>query len=43
MALTADEEGGGPYNGVDRLRLNESGWGEMRGGKRLTTTLFDMG
>jgi acetylornithine deacetylase/succinyl-diaminopimelate desuccinylase-like protein len=47
LALTADEEGGGPYNGVDwplrnrrelidaELCLNEGGWGEMRGGKRL--------
>ena len=47
VALTADEEGGGPYNGVDWLIanrrdlidaeycLNEGGWGEMRGGKRL--------
>ena len=43
----ADEEGGGPYNGVDWLLknrrelidaefcLNEGGWGEARGGKRL--------
>jgi acetylornithine deacetylase/succinyl-diaminopimelate desuccinylase-like protein len=47
VALTADEEGGGPYNGVDWLlknrrdlidaeySLNEGGWGEARGGKRL--------
>jgi acetylornithine deacetylase/succinyl-diaminopimelate desuccinylase-like protein len=47
VALTADEEGGGPYNGVDWLLknrrelidaefcLNEGGWGEMRSGKRL--------
>jgi acetylornithine deacetylase/succinyl-diaminopimelate desuccinylase-like protein len=47
VALTADEEGGGPYNGVDwllanrralidaELCLNEGGWGEMRGGERL--------
>ena len=47
VALTADEEGGGPYNGVDwllknrrelidaELCLNEGGWGEMRDGKRL--------
>jgi acetylornithine deacetylase/succinyl-diaminopimelate desuccinylase-like protein len=47
VALTADEEGGGPYNGVDWLLknrrdlidaeycLNEGGWGEMRGGRRL--------
>jgi acetylornithine deacetylase/succinyl-diaminopimelate desuccinylase-like protein len=44
VALTADEEGGGPYNGVDWLLknhrelinaeycLNEGGWGEMHGG-----------
>ena len=48
VALTADEEGGGPYSGVDwllknrrelidaELCLNEGGWGEIRGGKRLT-------
>jgi acetylornithine deacetylase/succinyl-diaminopimelate desuccinylase-like protein len=48
VALTADEEGGGPNNGVDwllknhrplidaELCLNEGGWGEMRAGKRLT-------
>jgi acetylornithine deacetylase/succinyl-diaminopimelate desuccinylase-like protein len=47
LALTADEEGGGPWNGVDwllanrrdlidaELCLNEGGWGEMRDGKRL--------
>jgi acetylornithine deacetylase/succinyl-diaminopimelate desuccinylase-like protein len=47
LALTADEEGGGPWNGVDWLLqerrelieaefcLNEGGWGEMRGGRRL--------
>jgi acetylornithine deacetylase/succinyl-diaminopimelate desuccinylase-like protein len=47
VALTADEEGGGPYNGVDWLLknkrelieaeycVNEGGWGEMRAGKRL--------
>jgi acetylornithine deacetylase/succinyl-diaminopimelate desuccinylase-like protein len=47
VALTADEEGGGPLNGVDWLLknrralidaeycLNEGGWGEMRNGKRL--------
>jgi acetylornithine deacetylase/succinyl-diaminopimelate desuccinylase-like protein len=47
LALTADEEGGGPYSGVAwllahrrdlidaELCLNEGGWGEMRGGKRL--------
>jgi acetylornithine deacetylase/succinyl-diaminopimelate desuccinylase-like protein len=47
VALTADEEGGGPYNGVDwllanrrelidaELCLNEGGWGEMKDGRRL--------
>lgn len=47
VALTADEEGGGPWNGVDwllhnhrqlidaELCLNEGGWGEMRGGRRM--------
>jgi len=48
VAITADEEGGGPYNGVDwliknhrdlidaDLCLNEGGWGEMAGGKRIS-------
>jgi acetylornithine deacetylase/succinyl-diaminopimelate desuccinylase-like protein len=48
VALTADEEGGGPYNGVQwllrnkrqlidaELTLNEGGWGESVGGKRLS-------
>ncbi len=48
VALTADEEGGGPYNGVDwliknhrdlidaDLCLNEGGWGEMAGGKKIS-------
>jgi acetylornithine deacetylase/succinyl-diaminopimelate desuccinylase-like protein len=48
VALTADEEGGGPYNGVQWLIrnqrglidadfcLNEGGRGEMTGGKRLS-------
>jgi acetylornithine deacetylase/succinyl-diaminopimelate desuccinylase-like protein len=48
VALTADEEGGGPYNGVDwliknhrelidaDLCLNEGGWGEMLGGKKIS-------
>jgi acetylornithine deacetylase/succinyl-diaminopimelate desuccinylase-like protein len=48
LALTADEEGGGPYNGVDwlirnhrelidaDLCLNEGGWGEMLGGKKIS-------
>lgn len=48
VALTADEEGGGPYNGaawlvknhrdlIDaELCLNEGGWGEMLNGKRIS-------
>jgi len=48
VALTADEEGGGPYNGVDwliknqrelidsELCLNEGGWGEMAAGKKIS-------
>jgi acetylornithine deacetylase/succinyl-diaminopimelate desuccinylase-like protein len=48
VALTADEEGGGPYNGVVWLLknkrdlidaeycLNEGGWGESVAGKRLS-------
>jgi acetylornithine deacetylase/succinyl-diaminopimelate desuccinylase-like protein len=48
VALTADEEGGGPYNGVAWLlknrrdlidaeyALNEGGWGESLGGRRLS-------
>jgi acetylornithine deacetylase/succinyl-diaminopimelate desuccinylase-like protein len=48
VALTADEEGGGPYNGVDWLlknkraliaseyALNEGGRGEMVDGKRVS-------
>jgi acetylornithine deacetylase/succinyl-diaminopimelate desuccinylase-like protein len=48
VALTADEEGGGPYNGVQWLIknkrdlidaefcLNEGGWGEMSGGRRIS-------
>jgi acetylornithine deacetylase/succinyl-diaminopimelate desuccinylase-like protein len=51
VALTADEEGGGPYNGVRWLIknrrelidaefcLNEGGWGEMAGGKRISNDL----
>ena len=47
VALTADEEGGGPYNGVDwllknkrelidaELCLNEGGWGESVAGTRI--------
>jgi acetylornithine deacetylase/succinyl-diaminopimelate desuccinylase-like protein len=48
VALTADEEGGGPYNGVDWLlknkrslidaeySLNEGGWGEALGDTRIS-------
>ena len=51
VALTADEEGGGPYNGVDWLLknhrdlidadfcLNEGGRGEMTGGKRISNDI----
>ncbi len=51
VALTADEEGGGPYNGVDWLlanhrdlidaefALNEGGWGEIINGKRIANYL----
>jgi acetylornithine deacetylase/succinyl-diaminopimelate desuccinylase-like protein len=51
VALTADEEGGGPYNGVvwllkehrdlidAELSLNEGGWGEEAGGKKLSNDL----
>jgi acetylornithine deacetylase/succinyl-diaminopimelate desuccinylase-like protein len=51
VALTADEEGGGPYNGVAWLIknhrnlidaefcLNEGGWGEMAGGKQISNDL----
>lgn len=51
VALTADEEGGGPYNGVDwliknrrdlidaELALNEGGWGEESKGKKLSNDL----
>jgi acetylornithine deacetylase/succinyl-diaminopimelate desuccinylase-like protein len=51
VALTADEEGGGPYNGVAWLlknhrdlieaefALNEGGWGESVGGKRVSNDL----
>jgi acetylornithine deacetylase/succinyl-diaminopimelate desuccinylase-like protein len=47
VALTADEEGGGPYNGVEwllknkralidaELVLNEGGWGESVNGTRM--------
>ncbi len=52
VALTADEEGGGPYNGVDWLLkdhrnlidaefcLNEGGRGQMVDGKRVSQTIF---
>jgi acetylornithine deacetylase/succinyl-diaminopimelate desuccinylase-like protein len=51
VALTADEEGGGPYNGVDwllksqrnlidaELALNEGGWGESAEGKKISNNL----
>jgi acetylornithine deacetylase/succinyl-diaminopimelate desuccinylase-like protein len=51
LALTADEEGGGPYNGVAWLlknhrdlidaefALNEGGWGEMVKGRRVANDL----
>ncbi|MEP6730199.1 MAG: M20/M25/M40 family metallo-hydrolase [bacterium] len=51
VALTADEEGGGPFNGVDWLlknhrdwidaefALNEGGWGESMNGKRIANDL----
>jgi acetylornithine deacetylase/succinyl-diaminopimelate desuccinylase-like protein len=51
LALTADEEGGGPYNGVDWLlknhrelidsdfALNEGGRGEMLQGKRISNDI----
>ncbi len=51
VALTADEEGGGPYNGVDWLlknhralieadySLNEGGRGESVGGKRVANDI----
>jgi acetylornithine deacetylase/succinyl-diaminopimelate desuccinylase-like protein len=51
LALTADEEGGGPYNGVDWLikhrrdlinsefALNEGGWGDMLNGKKISNNI----
>jgi acetylornithine deacetylase/succinyl-diaminopimelate desuccinylase-like protein len=51
VALTADEEGGGPYNGADWLVknhrdlidadfcLNEGGWGDMVNGKRVANNV----
>src|SRR5689334_14177244 len=51
VALTADEEGGGPYNGVEWLiankrplidaeySLNEGGWGESVNGMRVSNDI----
>ncbi len=51
IALTADEEGGGPFNGVDWLlknhrelidaeyALNEGGWGESEKGVRISNAV----
>ena len=51
VALTADEEGGGPYNGVAWLlrnhrdlidaefALNEGGWGEVAGGRKISNDI----
>jgi acetylornithine deacetylase/succinyl-diaminopimelate desuccinylase-like protein len=51
VALTADEEGGGPNNGVawllknhrdlidSEFALNEGGWGESSGGKKISNDL----
>src|SRR6478609_2006014 len=51
VALTADEEGGGPFNGVEWLiknhrdlidadiSLNEGGWGQMVNGKRVSNDI----
>src|SRR5438132_3001147 len=51
VALTADEEGGGPYNGAEWLlknhrdlieaeyALNEGGWGEESNGRKLSNDL----
>lgn len=51
LALTADEEGGGPFNGVDWLlknhreliesdfALNEGGRGELLGGRRISNDI----
>ena len=51
VALTADEEGGGPFNGVDWLlknkrslidaefTLNEGGWGESVSGTRVSNDI----
>src|SRR5690348_16976922 len=51
VALTADEEGGGPFNGIEwlinnhrdlinaELALNEGGWGGSADGKRISNDL----
>ena len=51
VALTADEEGGGPYNGVEWLLknkrdlieaefcVNEGGWGEAVAGRRISNNV----
>ncbi|HKV81948.1 MAG TPA: M20/M25/M40 family metallo-hydrolase [Candidatus Sulfotelmatobacter sp.] len=51
VALTADEEGGGPNNGViwllknhrdlidSEFALNEGGWGESTGGKKISNDI----
>jgi acetylornithine deacetylase/succinyl-diaminopimelate desuccinylase-like protein len=51
VAFMADEEGGGPYNGVQWLIknkrdlidaefcLNEGGWGEIAGGKKISNDI----
>jgi acetylornithine deacetylase/succinyl-diaminopimelate desuccinylase-like protein len=51
VALTADEEGGGPNNGViwllknhrelidSEFALNEGGWGESAGGKKISNDI----
>ena len=51
VALTADEEGGGPYNGVDwllknkrelidaELCLNEGGWGDALGDTKIANNI----
>jgi acetylornithine deacetylase/succinyl-diaminopimelate desuccinylase-like protein len=51
VALTADEEGGGPYNGVAWLlknhrdwidaeySLNEGGWGELVNGRKVANDI----
>jgi len=51
VALTADEEGGGPYNGVawllknhrdwidSEFSLNEGGWGEMVNGRKVANDI----